>query len=176
MIIRRCEMRDANVIHSIYSFHVVTGTASFELEPPSLEEMTTRVQGLLANDYPFLVGTVEGQVICYSYAGPYRVRPAYRGTVETSIYLQDDMRNRGYGKQLLSKLVDDATIRGFRQMVAIIGDAQNAGSIAIHAATGFMHIGTLKSVGYKHGKWLDTVIMQRSLGEGDRTSLTSSDF
>ncbi len=108
-------------------------------------------------------------VVAYAYAGPYRTRPAYRGTVETSVYVRPDQAGRGLGRRLLARLIDEATAADFRQMVAVIGDSRNAASIALHAGLGFRHVGVLDAVGWKHGTWLDTVLMQRALGPGDRT-------
>jgi phosphinothricin acetyltransferase len=129
--------------------------------------MARRQQGLLAKGYPYLVAEAAGAVAGYAYAGPYRDRPAYRWSVEDSIYVAPAFHRKGIGGLLLARLVADAEQRGFRQMIAVIGDSAQTASIALHAAAGFALIGTLRSVGFKHRRWLDTVLMQRPLGEGD---------
>ncbi len=163
--------RDADMaaVAAIYAHHVRHGLASFETEPPSLAEMIGRRSALLAGGYPHLVAVDDGPVLGYAYAGPYRPRPAYRNTVETSVYLRPDAAGRGIGRQLLAALVAECAGRGFRQMVAIVGDSANAASIRLHERCGFRLVGTLESVGYKHGRWLDTVFLQRALGPGCAT-------
>jgi len=129
--------------------------------------MTRRQQVLLAGGYPYLVAVRAGVVAAYAYAGPYRARPAYHWSVEDSIYVAPEFHRQGLGRLLLAHLIAAAESRGFRQMIAVIGDSAQAASIAVHAAAGFRLIGTLQSVGFKHGRWLDTVLMQRALGSGD---------
>ncbi|KMO17875.1 GNAT family N-acetyltransferase [Methylobacterium platani] len=165
--IRPCAEGDLPAVTAIYAHAVATGRASFELEPPDLPEMARRRAALVAGGYPYLVAERAGAVLGYAYAGPYRPRPAYRGTVETSVYLRPEEAGRGLGRRLLAGLIAAATEAGFRQMVAVIGDSGNAASIGLHAALGFRHVGVLTSVGWKHGTWLDTVLMQRALGPGD---------
>jgi phosphinothricin acetyltransferase len=160
---------DIAAITRIYAEAVIHGTASFELEPPDEAEMTRRQQALLDQHYPYLVAERGGAVAGYAYAGPYRARPAYHWCVEDSIYVAPAFQRKGLGALLLARLVEDAQILGFRQMIAVIGDSAQTASIALHAAAGFALIGTLRSVGFKHGKWLDTVLMQRPLGTGDGT-------
>ena len=167
MIVRSCEPTDIPAITAIYRDAVVTGTASFELDAPDEAEMAGRRARLLAGRYPYLVAEIDGSLAGYAYAGEYRARPAYRGTVENSVYVAGTARGRGVGRILLDALVIAAAAGGFRQMVAVIGDSANLASVALHAAAGFDHIGTLRSVGWKHGRWLDTVLMQRALGPGD---------
>ena len=145
------------------------GTATFELEPPDLAEMTRRYRALVDGGYPYFVAMLDGRVAGYAYAGPYRPRPAYRFTVENSIYLDPSFHRRGIGALLLERLVKECEARGFRQMIAVIGDSANAGSIGVHTKGGFKMIGTHPSVGLKFGRWLDTVMMQRDLGEGAST-------
>jgi L-amino acid N-acyltransferase YncA len=165
--IRPAELSDIPPITAIYGHAVQYGTASFEFEPPSEAEMTRRMQALLNNKFPYLVATENGGVCGYAYAGPYHTRPGYRWTVEDSIYLAPNARRRGIGRLLLDDLIGEATARGFRQMIAVIGDSDQQASIRLHAATGFSQIGTLRSVGFKFGRWLDSVLMQRALGPRD---------
>jgi L-amino acid N-acyltransferase YncA len=169
IIIRPATPDDIAAITRIYAEAVLNGTASFEIEPPDEAEMTRRQAALLNNGYPYLTAEIEGVVAGYAYAGPYRSRPAYKWSVEDSIYVAPQMRRKGIGGLLLARLVAESTQRGFRQMIAVIGDSAQIGSIAVHERAGFNHIGTLRSVGFKHGKWLDTVLMQRALGKGNTT-------
>ncbi|TGD95819.1 GNAT family N-acetyltransferase [Methylobacterium nonmethylotrophicum] len=169
VILRACQEADLPAVTAIYAHAVATGRASFELEPPDEAEMGRRRAALVAGGHPYLVAERDGAVVAYAYAGPYRTRPAYRGTVETSVYVRPDQAGRGLGRRLLGRLIAEATAAGFRQMVAVIGDSQNAASIRLHAALGFDPVGVLRSVGWKHGTWLDTVLMQRALGAGDAT-------
>jgi phosphinothricin acetyltransferase len=168
LIIRPCETRDVPEITAIYRDAVLHGTASFEIDPPDEPEMTRRRATLLEGGYPYLVAEAEGRVAGYAYAGLYRARLAYRSTVENSVYVAQAFRGRGVARELLSRLVQDAESRGFRQMIAVIGDSANVPSIRLHERAGFAHVGILRAVGWKHGRWLDTVLMQRGLGEGDR--------
>jgi phosphinothricin acetyltransferase len=165
--IRTARPADLAAITRIYAQAVEHGTATFEIEPPAEAEMARRQQTLLADGYPYLVAEVGGLVAGFAYAASYRARPAYHWCVEDSIYLAPQFRRRGLGVALLTRLVEDAAARDFRQMIAVIGDSASVPSIALHARVGFAHIGTLRSVGFKHGRWLDTVLMQR-LG-GDQT-------
>jgi L-amino acid N-acyltransferase YncA len=158
---------DIPAITRIYAHAVVHGTASFELEPPDEAEMARRQTALLAKNFPYLVAERDGVVAGYAYAGPYRARPAYRWCVENSVYVAPEFQRRGIGKLLLLRLIEEAERLGFRQMVAVIGDSAQTPSIAMHRAAGFMMVGTLRSVGFKHGQWLDTPLMQRPLGKGD---------
>jgi phosphinothricin acetyltransferase len=167
IIIRPCEERDLKAITRIYAHAVATGAASFELAPPDASEMRRRCAALLADGYPYLVGELAGAIAGYAYAGAYRPRPAYRNTVENSVYVAADHHGRGIGRRLLAALIEEAAQRGFRQMVAVIGDSANLPSIKLHEALGFAAVGVLRSVGWKHGRWLDCVLMQRALGVGD---------
>jgi L-amino acid N-acyltransferase YncA len=167
--IRLAEEADLPVITEIYEHAVRYGTATFELTPPDLAEMTRRYRALMDGSFPYFVAVTEGRVVGYAYAGGYRPRPAYRFTVENSIYLQPAIHRRGIGLQLLQRLIVECEARGYRQMIAVIGDSANAGSIGVHTRTGFTLIGTHPNVGFKFGRWLDTVMMQRSLGEGAST-------
>jgi phosphinothricin acetyltransferase len=143
--------------------------ASFEVDPPDETEMTRRMRAIVDAGYPYIVAEKDGQVLGYAYAGAYRPRPAYRNSVENSVYVSPAAHRLGVGRALLAELVAIAERLGFRQMIAVIGDSGNAGSIGLHRALGFTFCGTIHSVGYKHGRWLDSVIMQRALGPGDTT-------
>ncbi|WP_407149748.1 GNAT family N-acetyltransferase [Bradyrhizobium sp. ORS 86] len=160
---------DLPSITAIYEHAVRFGTATFELIPPDLTEMTRRYRALIDGGFPYFVAAHEGRVVGYAYAGPYRPRPAYRFTVENSVYLDPALHRRGIGLQLMERLIAECGARGFRQMIAVIGDSANAGSIGMHRKCGFQMIGTHPSVGLKFGRWLDTVMMQRELGEGAGT-------
>jgi phosphinothricin acetyltransferase len=164
--IRPATPSDIPEITRIYAHAVETGTASFELESPDEREMMRRMQALDDGGFPYLIAEVEGVLAGYAYAGPYRARPAYRLTVEDSVYIAADRHGRGIGRALLAALVEAATARGYRQMIAVIGDSHQPASIALHAALGFAYIGTLPNVGFKFGRWLDTVLMQLPLGKG----------
>jgi L-amino acid N-acyltransferase YncA len=165
--IRPASAGDIADIARIYAQAVKHGTASFELQPPSEAEMARRQQILLAKNYPYVVAERAGVIAGYAYAGPYRERHAYDWCVEDSIYIAPEFHRQGIGRQLLERLVMDSEARGFRQMLAVIGDTANTASTAVHAAAGFRLVGTFQSIGYKHGRWLDTVLMQRALGSGD---------
>ncbi len=166
-VIRPAEPRDVDAITAIYAHAVATGTATFETEAPDAAEMLSRFARLTGGGFPYLVAGPPSGILGYAYAGAYRERSAYRFTVEDSIYVRHDQRGKGIGRALLDAIVEDATARGFRQMVAVIGDSANAGSIRLHATAGFAHIGVLASTGWKHARWLDVVLMQRALGDGD---------
>ena len=167
--IRPTREADLPAITEIYEHAVRHGTATFELVPPDLAEMARRFRTLIDGGYPYIVGVLDGEVAGYAYAGAYRPRPAYRFTVENSIYLRPAIHRRGVGLQLLRRLIEECEGRGYRQMIAVIGDSANAGSIGVHAKCGFRMIGTHPNVGLKFGRWLDTVMMQRPLGEGAAT-------
>jgi L-amino acid N-acyltransferase YncA len=168
-VIRPATEADLPFITEIYDHAVRFGTATFELVPPDLAEMTRRFRALTDGGFPYLVAEVDGRVIGYAYAGPYRPRPAYRFTVENSVYLQPAIHRRGIGLQLMRRLITESVQRGYRQMIAVIGDSANAGSIGVHTKCGFQMIGTHPHVGLKFGRWLDTVMMQLPLGEGATT-------
>jgi phosphinothricin acetyltransferase len=161
---------DIPAITRIYAHAVKHGTATFELEPPDETEMLRRFDKLRTGGFPYIVAEVEGAVAGYAYAGAFRERPAYRFTVEDSIYIAPEMHRRGIGRALLMRLIEEAEAAGFRQMMAVIGDSAQAGSIGVHRACGFEDAGVFKAVGFKFGRWLDTVQMQRALGEGSRTT------
>jgi L-amino acid N-acyltransferase YncA len=167
-----CVLVPATAIHipaitAIYAEAVVHGTASWELDPPDAAEMARRMADVQGRGYPYLVALAGTEVAGYAYASSYRPRPGYRFTVEDSVYVAPGWQGRGIGRRLLAAVIDATTQQGYRQMIAVIGDSANAASIALHASLGFSHAGLLRSVGFKHGRWLDGVLMQRSLGEGD---------
>jgi L-amino acid N-acyltransferase YncA len=164
--VRPATAHDIAAITHIYGYAVLHGTASFEIEPPDEAEMAHRHQLLLDGGYPYVVAETD-RVVGYGYAGPYRARPAYRWSVEDSIYIAPDAHRRGIGRALLTQLIDESERRGFRQMIAVIGDSRQVASIELHRTLGFRHVGTFASVGFKHGRWLDSVLMQRPLGLGD---------
>lgn len=167
--LRSVTLDDVAAIHRLYAYHVETGLASWELEPPSGDEMLRRVQAILGAGYPYLVATIADELVGYAYASSYRPRAGYRYTVEDSIYLDPKVAGRGIGRYLLSALIRATTECGYRQMIAVIGDSRNLASIRLHAALGFTHIGTFPQVGWKHGQWLDSVMMQLTLGAGATT-------
>jgi L-amino acid N-acyltransferase YncA len=172
--IRPTNAADLPAITEIYEHAVLHGTATFELTPPDLAEMTRRFDALVTGSFPYFVAVLDGRVIGYAYAGPYRPRPAYRFTVENSVYLEPAIHRRGIGLQLMQRLIAECTARGFRQMIAVIGDSANAGSIGVHTRCGFQMIGTHPNVGLKFGRWLDTVMMQLPLGDGASTVPTGN--
>jgi phosphinothricin acetyltransferase len=169
MLLRPTEPRDLAAITAIYEAAVRFGTASFELEPPDEREMARRYETLRAGSYPYLVAEHDGAIAGYAYAGPYRARPAYHWSVEDSIYVAPQWQRRGVGRLLLERLIVEADAGGFRQMIAVIGDSANVGSIELHRAAGFRMVGTFDNVGFKFGRWLDSVLMQRPLGKGAET-------
>lgn len=157
---------DVAAITAIYAHHVLHGTASFEEAAPDAAEIARRRAAVLEQGFPYLVAESDGAVVGYAYAGLYRVRSAYRFTAEDSIYIHPDRARQGIGRALLPVLIDRCTALGYRQMVAVIGGADNAGSIGLHSAFGFAHVGRLPAVGFKFGRWIDSILMQRPLGEG----------
>jgi phosphinothricin acetyltransferase len=169
VFIRRAEPADMAAITGIYAHAVREGTASFELEPPTVEEMSRRREAVLAAGGPWLVAELAGAILGYAYAGPYRPRPAYRFTVEDSIYVGPGRQGEGVGRALLAALIRDCEARGFRQMIAVIGDSGSTASIRLHEGAGFTHVGVFREVGFKHGGWRDSVLMQRALGPGATT-------
>ena len=168
--VRPATPADIPAITRIYAHSVRTGTASFELEPPDEAEMTRRMQTLLGGGYPYIVAEIGGAIAGYAYAGSYRPRPAYRFSVEDSIYIDPSAQRKGVGRALLENLIEECTRRGFRQMIAVIGDSAQTPSIELHRALGFRMIGNIENVGYKFGRWLDSVLMQRALGPGATTA------
>jgi L-amino acid N-acyltransferase YncA len=156
-------------IHAIYSHSVIHGTASWELTPPGEAELGRRMATVLEQGYPYFVAQLGGSVVGYTYASSYRTRPGYRYTVENSVYVANGLQGRGIGRALLGHLINACAERGFRQMIAVIGDSQNTASIALHRSLGFVQVGLLPNIGFKFGRWLDSVLMQRALGDGHTT-------
>ncbi len=169
LTIRPSTDADLPAITAIYGDNVLSGTGTFELEPPDEAEMARRRADVLSKALPWLVADDNGRVLGYAYANHFRPRKAYRFCLEDSIYLHADARGRGIGKLLLAELMARCEAAGARQMLAVIGDSANAGSIGVHRALGFEHTGVLKASGWKFGRWLDVVLMQRALGTGDST-------
>jgi len=170
MQVRPAAVEDIAAIQVIYAHHVLHGLASFEIEPPPVAEMRQRFDAVRAGGFPYLVAVEGDAVLGYAYASAYRARPAYRYTVEDSVYVAADAAGRGVGRQLLSRLIAECERAGCRQMLAVIGDSANAASIGLHRACGFTMAGTLHAVGFKFGRWVDSVLMQRALGEADRSA------
>jgi len=160
---------DIEAIREIYAHHVLTGLASFEETAPTLDEMRKRYEHATRGGLPYLVARLDGRLVGYAYASPYRARSAYRFSIENSVYVRADMAGNGIGGALLDALISRCEKGKWRQMVAIIGDSGNAASIALHRSRGFRRVGTLRAVGFKRGRWVDTVLMQRELAAGSRT-------
>ena len=168
--IRPSQDADLPAITAIYAHHVLHGTGTFEIDPPSLADMTTRRADVLSKGLPYLVAEDEdGTVLGFAYGNWFKPRPAYRFSAEDSIYLADAARGRGIGKRLLAAFVEQAEAAGVRKLIAVIGDSANAGSIGVHRAAGFTQVGVLKSVGWKFGAWRDIVLMEKPLGAADTT-------
>ncbi|NBX54143.1 MAG: N-acetyltransferase family protein [Betaproteobacteria bacterium] len=171
-LIRHCLDTDVPAITAIYGHHVLHGTGSFEIIPPTTQEMADRRQAVLDNDLPYLIAEINGQTVGYAYANLFRPRLAYRHTLENSVYVHHQMGRQGLARALMAELMSHCEQMGGRQMIALIGDSNNASSIGLHLALGFQHAGLMRSSGWKHGRWLDTVLMQRRLGPGDATTPT----
>jgi L-amino acid N-acyltransferase YncA len=167
--IRDAAGADVPSLHAIYSHHVLHGFGTFDEVPPDLAAMDEKWRGIVANGLPWLVAEAAGAVVGYAYASPFRPRSGYRYSVEDSVYIRDDQRGKGVGAKLLAQLIPRLETLGARQVVAVIGDSMNAGSIALHRKCAFQHAGTVKAVGYKLGRWVDIVFMQRALNGGDTT-------
>jgi phosphinothricin acetyltransferase len=165
--LRPAQPADLPAIHAIYAHHVLHGLASFEEEPPSVEELARRYRDVIARGLPYLVAEYGVDIAGYGYCAPYRARSAYRFALEDSIYIRHDMTGRGVGKRLLEELIRRCEGLGYRQIVAVIGDSANQASIGVHVACGFLRVGTLRSVGFKFGRWVDSIFMQRPLASGD---------
>ena len=161
--LRTATTDDIPAIQNIYAHHVLHGTGKFETEPPNVGVMQDRFSEITRSGYPYLVAETDEGVFGFGYLGPFRTRPAYRHTVEDSIYLHPDKRGQGVGSKLLVALINEAKQKGFTQMIALIGDSANRASVALHARCGFESTGTMRQVGFKFDRWLDVVIMQRSL-------------
>ncbi len=169
VLVRDAQPADMAAVQAIYAHHVLHGRATFEEVPPTVDEFLARRATVLAAGLPYLVAEVEGEVAGYCYAVPYRPRPAYRHTIEDSVYVAHDRAGRGIGRALLGTLVARGEHGAWRQLLAVVGNSANAGSLALHEALGFQRVGVLRSVGFKLGAWTDTVLMQRTLGAGDAT-------
>src|SRR3974390_976655 len=168
VLIRSAELGDISVITRVYAHAVEYGTASFD--PPDEAEMARRMRDLLSNGFPYIVGELGGMLAGYAYAGPFRARLAFRPTIENSVCVATSMQPRGVGRALLAALIEAAVAVGFRQMIAVIGDSsKQSASIGLHEAAGFRHAGVLQDIGFKHGRWLGSVLMQRALGTGSAT-------
>ncbi|MCV2370904.1 GNAT family N-acetyltransferase [Roseateles oligotrophus] len=170
LTIRPSEERDLSAIQAIYEIAVQQGTGTFETEAPTLDEMARRRTEVLSRKLPWLVAEADGQILGYAYANYFRPRLAYRFCLEDSIYLHPAAQGKGLGKLMLAELIARCEQLGARQMLAVIGDADNLGSIGIHRSLGFSHSGVLKNAGWKFGRWLDVVMMQRQLGQGAQCS------
>ena len=166
LIVRASTEADVARCAEIYGHHVLHGTASFEVEPPAIGEMTRRHADVVGRGLPYLVAELDGRLLGYGYAAPYRARPAYRYTIENSIYVAEDSRGHGVGRAVLAAVIARCEALGYRQMVAVIGDSANMASIGLHKALGFQQVGLLPAVGFKFGRWVDSVLMQRALGAG----------
>lgn len=168
--IRPATVADLPAITAVYGHAVVNGTASYEYDPPTLAEMTSRFTAVMNAGFPYLAAECEGEILGYAYAGPFRTRPAYRFIVEDSIYVAPNAQGQGVGKLLLRELIGRCERQGFRQIIAVIGDGDvNTASVALHASLGFTHSGRLTGSGFKHGHWCDTVLMQLALNGGTST-------
>lgn len=167
--IRLSQDADLPAIAAIYAHHVRSGTGTFEIDPPSVADMQARRAEVLARGLPWLVAELDGRVVGYAYCNWFKPRPAYRFSAEDSIYLDPAAQGRGLGRALLAALLAQAQAAGVRKMIAVIGDSANAGSIGVHRALGFAQVGVLASCGWKFGRWLDVVLMDKALGDGDRS-------
>ncbi|QUD87703.1 GNAT family N-acetyltransferase [Phenylobacterium montanum] len=165
-LVRAATAADAPALAAIYGHHALNGFGTFEEHPPSTEEMASRLAAVQARGLPYLAAEVDGQVAAFAYAGPFRLRTAYRYTVEDSVYVAPGHQGQGLGKLVLGRVIQACEAMGLRQMLAVIGDSENAGSIGVHASLGFRHAGVMQAVGYKKGRWLDVVIMQLALNGG----------
>jgi phosphinothricin acetyltransferase len=168
-VLRTAAESDVPAIQAIYAHHVTHGLGSFEETPPDLAEISRRRADVDVAGLPYLVCAAAGAVVGFAYAAPYRPRPAYRYSVEDSVYVAPGCARQGHGRRLVAALIERCTALGYRQMLAVIGDRDNHGSIGLHRALGFREVGHLPAVGFKHGRWVDVVMMQRALGDGDRT-------
>ena len=170
MQVRPASPADIPAIQAIYAHHVMNGLASFEEAVPAVEEMRRRFDDIVARSLPYVVAEFGGAIAGYGYCALYRTRSAYRYALEDSVYVRQDVQGRGVGAAILAELVRRCEALGYRQLIAVIGDSSHAASIGLHASQGFLRVGSLRSVGYKFGRWVDSVIMQRPLGPGDGTA------
>lgn len=165
--IRACEASDIDAVTAIYRHHVLHSPATFELEPPDHQEMLARYRGIVNDGFVYLVAEQGPAIVGYAYVSAYRARPAYRFTVENSVYIRPGYERRGVGRRLMQALLAECEKKPFRQVVAVIGDSANAASIELHRSLGFHRVGNFRAVGYKFGRWLDSVLMQKAIGSGD---------
>jgi len=166
-IIRPSQLEDIPAITAIYAHHVLHGTGTFEVDPPTQDDMTSRRADVLSKRLPYLVATEGDKLLGFAYCNWFKPRPAYRFSAEDSIYMAPDAQSRGLGRALLAELMAQAELAGVRKLIAVIGDSANVGSVGVHRSVGFSHVGTLKSCGWKFDRWLDVVMMDKSLGLGD---------
>jgi L-amino acid N-acyltransferase YncA len=167
--VRPATPEDLPAIQAIYAHHVANGLGSFEEEAPSVQELRRRYDDVVGQSFPYLAAELGDQIAGYGYCNLYRTRSAYRYALEDSVYVRHDMAGRGIGKAILAELIARCEALGCRQIIAVIGDSANAASIGLHASQGFLKVGTLRSVGFKFGRWVDSIFMQRPLGPGDGT-------
>ncbi|AXK71706.1 N-acetyltransferase [Lysobacter sp. TY2-98] len=172
--IRPAVETDLDAIHRIYAYEAEHGTSTYEYDVPSLLTLGDRWRAIIDAGYPYRVAELDGHVVGYAYASAYRAREGYRWTVENSVYVDDAARERGVGRALLTALIDDCTALGYRQMIAVVGDAMNTASIALHERLGFRVVARFPGIGRKHGRWLESVQLLRALGAGDRTAPETS--
>lgn len=173
--LRSVTLDDVPAINQIYGENVRTGTASWEMAPPSDAEMQRRLEAVLAQEYPYFVATNDETIVGYAYASSFRARPGYRFTVENSIYIDVAYQRRGIARKLMQQLIDACTTQGYRQMIAVIGDSANVASIELHRQLGFVQVALFPNIGFKFGRWLDSVMMQRTLGDGAGTLPVAGD-
>ena len=172
--VRASTPQDLPAITRIYAHHVLHGTGSFETEAPSEEEMNRRRDEVLSRQLPYLVAEDDdGQILGYAYANWFKARPAYRFSAEDSIYVADGQHGRGLGRLLMNALIEHCEAAGVRKLIAVIGDSNNLGSVGVHRAAGFTQVGVMRSVGWKFGRWLDIVMMEKTLGDGDHSAPTT---
>jgi phosphinothricin acetyltransferase len=169
MSVRDATAADVPSLQAIYAHHVMHGFGTFDEVPPNLAAMEAKWRGIVASGLPWLVAEEAGEVAGFAYASIFRPRPGYRYSVEDSVYVRDDRRGRGVGAKLLGRLIERCELAGVRQVIAVVGDSQNAASIGLHRRAGFEHSGIIKCVGFKLGRWVDIVMMQRALNGGDMT-------
>ena len=174
LIIRNSLPEDIPAINAIYKHHVLHGTGTFEIDPPSCDDMANRRADVIGKGLPYLVATEGSQILGFAYCNWFKPRPAYRFSAEDSIYLAPEALGRGLGRSLLTELMQRAEAAGVRKLIAVIGDSANQGSIGVHQSVGFTHVGVLKSCGWKFGRWLDVVLMDKALGAGDSSAPDSN--
>jgi L-amino acid N-acyltransferase YncA len=166
VIVRDATLADAEAVQALYAHHVLTGSGTFEERPPTVEEMSSRMQALIGLGLPYVVAEIDGVIAAFAYAGPFRTRAAYRHTLEDTVYVAEGQAGRGLGRAVLQAVIDRSRALAVHQLIAVIGGSDNQGSIGLHAALGFRQVGVLEGVGYKFGRWLDVVHMQLALNGG----------